>query len=199
MTTYSSASCGDERLQRILAPCFRAPLFVIIHYCLLCTRSFSSTNRNSACGSTNRLISQGHATRSTLMSFRVIHFMFTSRSPGICEFNGEAIFIELWWVCRNQAREALPGSIDHIQVAVRTIIPSQANVCGCRLSVGRVHLEQRREREKTGKRVIGLKAAEHHREAPQCRRQYIARGVGHDAQPETVPLLSEVECETFIG
>ncbi len=38
------------------------------------SRSFSSTNRNSACGSTNVLISQGHATRSTLMSFRVISY-----------------------------------------------------------------------------------------------------------------------------
>src|SRR5215469_15145472 len=42
------------------------------------SRSFSSTKRNLACGSTNLLINQGQATRSTLMSFLVIHFMFTS-------------------------------------------------------------------------------------------------------------------------
>src|SRR6516165_9747957 len=44
------------------------------------SKCFSSTNRNSACGSTKRLISQGHATRSTLLSLRVIHFIVTSRS-----------------------------------------------------------------------------------------------------------------------
>src|SRR5437773_10171615 len=41
--------------------------------------SFSSTNKNSAWGSTKRRISQGQATRSTLMFLRVIHFIFTSR------------------------------------------------------------------------------------------------------------------------
>ena len=33
----------------------------------------SGTNKNSASSSTNRLINQGHATRSTLMFSRVIH------------------------------------------------------------------------------------------------------------------------------
>src|SRR6266581_1269454 len=48
--------------------------------CSACSsKSFSSTNRNSACGSTNRFISQGQATRSTFMSLRVIHFINTSR------------------------------------------------------------------------------------------------------------------------
>src|SRR5215467_10271494 len=54
-----------------------------IAFCSLAcsSRSFSSTKRNFACGSTNRLINQGQATRSTLMSFLVIHFMFTSIHP----------------------------------------------------------------------------------------------------------------------
>src|SRR6266568_9523004 len=47
--------------------------------CFACSsKSFSSTNKNSACGSTNLLISQGQATRSTFMFLRVIHFINTS-------------------------------------------------------------------------------------------------------------------------
>src|SRR5215470_1554311 len=51
------------------------------------SRSFSSTKRNFACGSTNRLINQGQATRSTLMSFLVIHFIFTSIHRGLLGCN----------------------------------------------------------------------------------------------------------------
>src|SRR5439155_9640971 len=100
------------------------------------TRSFSSTNKNSACGSTNFLISQGQATRSTLMSFLVIHFIFTSRAPGIREFNGETVFVEVRNVCRNYAGKALARCIDYVQIAVRQLIPAQANVCARRLLVG---------------------------------------------------------------
>src|SRR2546426_2045949 len=110
------------------------------------TRSFSSTNKNSACGSTNFLISQGQATRSTLMSFLVIHFIFTSRAPGICELNGETVLIELRRVRCNQTRKALACSVDNIQITVGTIVPAQANVCARRLVVGSVHLEECRER-----------------------------------------------------
>src|SRR2546427_6296638 len=110
------------------------------------TRSFSSTNKNSACGSTNFLISQGQATRSTLMSFLVIHFIFTSRSPRIRELDRETVLIELRRGCRNQAGKALAGCIDYVQITVRPIIPAQANVCARRLIVGGIHLEQCRER-----------------------------------------------------
>src|SRR5437667_12615494 len=90
--------------------------------------SFSSTNRNSASEATNRLISQGQATRSTFTSLRVIHFMFTSRSPRICDFDGESIFIKLWWVGGNQTGETLSGRIDHEQITVGTVIPAKTNV-----------------------------------------------------------------------
>src|SRR6266566_2212785 len=159
--------------------------------------SFSSTNRNSACGSTNFLISQGHATRSTLMSFRVIHFILTSRSPGICEFNGKAILIKLWWVCRDQAGKALTGGVDHVQVTVRTIIPPQANVCGGGLSVRGIHLEQRGKREKAGKRVVGLKAAEDYGELSRCG-QNVAIRVCNRAKPESVRLLDKTEGQPFV-
>src|SRR6516225_2792093 len=92
--------------------------------CLDCSsKSFSSTKRNSACGSTNRLISQGQATRSTLMSFRVIHFISTSRAPRVCELDGEAIFVVLGWVCGDQAGKTLARCIDKEQIAVGAVVP----------------------------------------------------------------------------
>src|SRR5215813_10251117 len=93
-----------------------------------CSKSFSSTKRNSAWGSTNRLISQGQATRSTLTSLRVIHFMFTSRSPGIREFDCKAIFVELWRIGRDQAGKTLACCVDHKEITVRTIVPAQPDV-----------------------------------------------------------------------
>src|SRR5215472_11978414 len=122
----------------------------IASWILACSsRSLSSTKRNSACGSTNRLISHGQATRSTLMSFRVIHFIFTSRAPGVCDLDGKAIFVVLGWVCGDQASETLSCCIDKEQVAVRAVVPPQADICACRLSVGGIHLEERRKGQET--------------------------------------------------
>lgn len=42
-----------------------------------------------------RLIDQGQASRSTFPSLRVIHFINTSRSPGISELNDEPILVIL--------------------------------------------------------------------------------------------------------
>src|SRR5215470_17049980 len=107
------------------------------------TSSFSSTNKNSACGSTKRLISQGQATRSTFTSLRVIHFINTSRSPGVCELDDEAILAILRWILRDQACKALVCGVDDVQVAIGAVIPTQANVGTDRLCVGRIHLNQR--------------------------------------------------------
>src|SRR5215470_14175895 len=107
------------------------------------SRSFSSTNRNSACGSTKRLISQGQATRSTFTSLRVIHFINTSRSPGVCELDDEAVLVILRWILRDQACKALVCGVDDVQVAIGAVIPTQANVGTDRLCVGRIHLNQR--------------------------------------------------------
>src|SRR2546428_6514977 len=43
--------------------------------------SAAGTNKNSACGSTNRLISQGQATRSTFAFARVTYFMMDQCTP----------------------------------------------------------------------------------------------------------------------
>src|SRR2546430_7359456 len=43
--------------------------------------SAAGTNKNWACGSTNRLMSQGQATRSTFAFARVTYFMIVQRTP----------------------------------------------------------------------------------------------------------------------
>src|SRR5215471_17663933 len=116
--------------------------------------SVSSTKRNSACGSTNRLINHGQATRSTLMSFRVIHFITTSRAPRVCELDGETIFVVLGWVGGDQAGKTLARCIDKKQIAVRAVVPAQTNVRACCLCVGSVHLKQCGKCQETRKRII---------------------------------------------
>lgn len=87
------------------------------------------------------LIGQEQETRSTLLSFRAIHFIFNSGSPGISELDGEAIFVELWRLGSDRAGKTLARRVDDIEIAVGTIVPSQTNICADSLCVGGVHLE----------------------------------------------------------
>src|SRR6266852_1603121 len=156
--------------------------------CFACsTRSFSSTNKNSACGSMNRLISHGQATRSTLMSLRVIHFISTSWSPRICELNGEAVFVKLSWVDSCEAGELLSRGVDHVEIAIGTIVPSQSDIGACCLCVGSINLKNRRQREEPGKRVVGLQGAEQNGEVAVGQRQ-----------AKTVPLWTGTEGQSFV-
>src|SRR5437870_7311218 len=102
------------------------------------SRSFSSTNKKAACGSMNRLISHGQATRSTLMSFRVIHFIVTSRSPRVCELDGETVFVKLSGADSCQAGELLSRSVDHVKIAIGAVVPAQPDVGARSLCVGGV-------------------------------------------------------------
>src|SRR5450759_1651120 len=107
----------------------------------------------------NRLISHGQATRSTLISCRVIHFIFTSRSPRICVLNGETVFVELSWADSGEAGKFLTRSVDHVKIAIGTVVPSQPDIGASSLCVGSVNLKNRRKREKPGKRVVSLQGA----------------------------------------
>src|SRR5229473_8549655 len=109
----------------------------------------------------NRLISHGQATRSTLISFRVIHFIFTSWLPRICELNGETVFVKLSWADSCEAGELLTRSVDHVQIAIGTVVPSQPDIGARSLCVGSVNLKNCRKRKKSGKRVVSLQGAEH--------------------------------------
>src|SRR5215469_6576066 len=158
------------------------------------SRSFSSTNKNSACGSIKRLISQGQATRSTFTSLRVIYFIETSRPPGICVHDDEAVLVILRRILRYQTGKALARGIDDIQVAVRAVIPAQSNIGAGGLIIGSVHLNQGRECQKTGERIVGLEIAEHDGEVPcAAREDRRPSGIGRCAEPKAVPLLGEIE------
>src|SRR5438876_9654510 len=100
------------------------------------SRSFSSTNKNSPWESTNRLMSHGQATRSTFTSLRVIHFIFTSLSPGISEFNGEAILVELWRVGSDQIGKEIVGSLGKVVFTVVTYIISKSYILFSSMVVG---------------------------------------------------------------
>src|SRR5216684_6087347 len=107
----------------------------------------------------NRLISHGQATRSTLMSFRVIHFIVTSWSPRICELNCETVFVKLSWVDSCKAGELLSRSVDHVKIAIGTVVPSQPDVGARSLCVGSVDLKNRRKRNEPGECVVSFQRA----------------------------------------
>lgn len=59
----------------------------------------------------------------------------------------KSIFVILRRVRGDQARKPLAGSVDDKEIAIGTIVPTQANVGTGSLVVSRVHLEQRGEYE----------------------------------------------------
>src|SRR3989441_8967739 len=135
----------------------------------------------------NRLINHGQAKRSTLISFRGIHFIFTSRSPRICELYGETVFVKLNWADSCEAGELLTRCVDHVEIAIGTVVPSQSDIGARRLCVGSVNLKNRRKGEEPGKCVVGLQGAEHNREITVGNRQ-----------PKTIPLRPNTEREMFV-
>src|SRR5437016_143208 len=54
--------------------------------------SSAGTYRKSACGSTNRVMSHGHATRSTFAFLRVTHFIAFPLQPTTEILNGVVVF-----------------------------------------------------------------------------------------------------------
>ncbi len=68
-------------------------------------------------------------------------FMSDSWSPRVGVLYGKAIFVELWRISCDQTGELLAQSVDHVQVTVRAIIPSQANVGAGGLCIGGVDLQ----------------------------------------------------------
>src|SRR5216683_7055877 len=157
----------------------------------------------------NRLISHGQATRSTLMSFRVIHFIVTSRSPRVCELDGETVFVKLSWADSCEAGELLTRSVDHVKIAIGTVVPSQPDIGTRSLCVGSVNLKNRRKGEEPGKRIVGLQGAEQNGEVavgqrqakavplrPNTERKMFVRAIA-GAHPELVQLSIVITPETL--
>src|SRR5205823_8848788 len=71
-------------------------------------------------------------------------FSMSSRPERVGVFHHEPVLIKLLRIHRGQAREPLSSCINHIQVTVRTIIPSQPDVRTRGLRIGGIHLQDRR-------------------------------------------------------
>ena len=106
--------------------------------------------------------------------------------PGVRELDGKLVLIKLRRIRCNEAGEALTGSVDDIKIAVGSVIPSQANVCTHSLRIRGVHLDQRRQCQESGKRVVSLETAKQDRKVAAVNRE-----------PKAVPLFSEIEGQAF--
>lgn len=74
---------------------------------------------------------------------------FALWTPGVRELYRESIFVILGRVGGNKAGKSLARRVDEEQIAVRTIVPPQANVRARGLRIRRIHLKQRRQSQKT--------------------------------------------------
>src|SRR5215469_9284411 len=87
-----------------------------------------------------------------------------------------------------QTRELLARCVDHVKIAVRTVIPAQTDVGTDTLIVGSVHLKNRRKGKEPRESIVSLKRPKQHREISIRNRQ-----------PEAIPLLAEAECQSLVG
>jgi hypothetical protein len=113
---------------------------------------------------------------------------FLSRSPGVGELDGQSVLVELRRIRRNQAGKGLARRIDHIQITVGTIVPAQANIRTGSFCISGIRLQQRRQRQKSGKGVIRLETADQDRKIP-----------AGDGETEAIPLITQVEGEPFVS
>jgi len=128
---------------------------------------------------------------------RVIPLMFASGPPRICELDRETVLVELGRVHCDQASEALARGVDQIQITVGAVVPTQTNVGARALTVRGVHLEQRRECQESGKRIVRLETAEQDGEISGARREGISCRISRCPQLEAIPLLGKVEGQSF--
>src|SRR2546426_10800447 len=77
----------------------------------------------------------------------------------------ETVFSELHWIRHCQARKTRSGRVNDVQVAVRTVIPPQADIRTRPLRICSVHLQQRRKGKKTGR-------SEERRVGKECRSRW---------------------------
>src|SRR5205814_10201839 len=98
----------------------------------------------------NRLINHGQAKRSTLISFRVIYFIFTSRSPRICELNGKTVLVKLSRADGCETGELLSRCVEQVNIANGTVVPSQSYIGASSLGVVSVNLKNRGKGDEPG-------------------------------------------------
>jgi len=70
------------------------------------------------------------------------------RIEGIGPLDCEAGLADLWRIRRGEAGELRPIVKDDVEIAVRAVVISQANIGADRLDIRRVHLKEAAERQK---------------------------------------------------
>jgi hypothetical protein len=99
-----------------------------------------------------------------------------SRSEGISPFHGEACLADLWGIRGSDAGELRADVVDDIEIAVGSVVVSQADIGTDCLGVRRVHLNEAGEGQKAIEGIVPLQAGQDNGE--------IAIG---QRQPKTIP------------
>src|SRR6266851_5520413 len=94
-----------------------------------------------------------------------------SWGESISPFHREASFSHLRRVCRCHARKLCPHFVNDVEIAVRTIVISQANIGTHRLRVRSIELNQACKRQEPSEGIIPLQARQHHGKVSICQRQ----------------------------
>ena len=108
--------------------------------------------------------------------------MTQSRSEGISVLDDESVLVKLSWADSRKAGELLTRGVDHVKIAIGTVIPSQPDIGARSLRVGSVDLKNRRKRDEPGECVVSFQSAENNREVAVGKRQ-----------AKTVPLRARTE------
>src|SRR5216110_2279184 len=86
-----------------------------------------------------------------------------SWSESIRPFHRESRFSHLRRVCRCNAGELCPHVVDDVEIAVRTIVISQANIGTHCLRVRSIHLNQACKLQEPSEGIVSLHAGQHYR------------------------------------
>src|SRR5512146_401350 len=93
---------------------------------------------------------------------------------------------QLHGIGRGQAGELLPYGIDDEEIAVRPVVPAQADIGAGALSIGGIHLHQGGKHEEAGEGVVGFQVAEENGEVSL-------------RQAKAVPLLAQADRKMLAG
>src|SRR5712664_808644 len=94
-----------------------------------------------------------------------------SWSESIRPLHGESSFADLRRVCWRNARKLCPHVVDDVEIAVRTIVISQANIGTHCLRVRSIHLNQACKRQEPSEGIVSLHACQHYRKVSIRQRQ----------------------------
>src|SRR5438874_10555813 len=141
---------------------------------LLCVIIFLVRSPETVCAAHTRVARNfilqtlsGSTGTSALLTFA----LQVSRSEGIGPLHRESSFPYLRRIRRRNTRKLGPHVIDNVEIAVRSIVISQAHISTHCLRVRSVYLNQACKRQKPGEGIISLHACQRHRKVSIGERQ----------------------------